>query len=116
MHPDSDWSFGEPSIVPDAQPSLREALGPTGHAVRSMGSVLRLLPLTVASSIPSTANAFVVRIASDPVVLPVNDAPVPLSEMSPNQAWVPTARPMSKCVREPVHSSLSRMLAPRKEN
>src|SRR3954468_18109805 len=105
MHPDSDWSFGEPSIAPDAQASLREALGPTGHAVRSIGSALSVLPLTVASSIPSTANAFVVRIASDPVVLPVNDAPAPLSEMSPNQAWVPPGRQMCKGGRASGHSS-----------
>jgi hypothetical protein len=116
MQPASDWSFGSPSIVPDAQPCLREALGPTGQAVFSIGSARSVLSRTVASSMPSTANAFVVRIANDPVVLPVNDAPTPLSDASPNHACVPTARPMSKWVLEPVHSSLSRMLAPRKEN
>ena len=49
-------------------------------------------------------------------MLPVNAAPVPLSERPPNHARVPAASPMSKCVRLPVQSMLPVNFAPAKLN
>jgi hypothetical protein len=67
-----------------------------------------LLPETVVCSMPLTPMPICTRAVSWPVVLPVMEAPVPVSVVCvpANQARLPSVMPMSKWVLGPLHSVL----------
>lgn len=88
-------SVGAGLNVPLAVPAVMDAAkSASGHRPGAPRTHVMVLPVTVVESIPLTPIPVRTRALSEPVELFLIEAPVPMSAVVPNQALVPSARPI----------------------